>query len=123
MGKPMVFSWNAILEADQETVKDMPVSVAKDEALKCAVADPSCFLKELKTHRDPRLMEILPQFLASYKIEGMESEVHRVMQITSEQWEAEESMCDSGKTTGSDDEDNKSVGVQLGGESLQTATE
>ena len=60
MGKPMVFSWNAILEADQETVKDMPVAVAKDVALKCAIADPSSFLKELKTHRDPRLMEILP---------------------------------------------------------------
>jgi len=124
MGKPMVFSWNAILEADQDTVKDMPVTVAKDVALKCAIADPSSFLKELENHRDPRLMEILPQFLASYKIEGMESEVHKVMQITSEQWGAEESECDSGRTTESDDdEDDKSVGIQLGGKALQTATE
>ena len=53
----------------------------------------------------------------------MESEVHRVMQITSEQWEAEESGSDSGRTTESDNEDDKSVGVQLGGESLRTATE
>ena len=89
MGKPMDFSWNAILEASQESIGDMDIEVAKNVALKCAIADPKSFLKELEAHKDPRLAALLPDMLAAYQIKGMETEIGNVMTMTQDRWRQE----------------------------------